>query len=172
MKVNSIQNPYYNYSTKSCQKNPTFQKKILITPEKNITKLSLLKGGAVLCLGSVLCKLFDIEDFSILNTLADAILVSACLITEKASKLEPEIVFNKATTIDEAKDYAKNKLGIKNFKIDDLEYANWINEGLTNISNRFKGEVHFPSTIKFTNKKNAYGSYNIFLDTLSIISIE
>ena len=47
----------------------------------------------------------------------------------------------KAETIEEARAFAQEKLGIKKFKINDLEYANWVNEGLTNISNRFKGNV-------------------------------
>lgn len=168
MIVNSIRNPYYNYSRNYVQNKPNFQGRQLLKPNINITKPTLFKTGVVFLAASFLSKALDIEDFSIMQTLADLSLISFLCITEKKNCLSPELEFKKATTIEEAKNYAKNFLGIKKFDIEDLDYANWINEGLTNISNKFKGEVYFPRGIKKTKKKNALGAYFSPLDFISI----
>ena len=39
-------------------------------------------------------------------------------------------------------------LGIENFNLgDDLEMANWVNEGLVKLSNRFKGKAQMPKNV-------------------------
>ena len=55
--------------------------------------------------------------------------------------------------MEEAAEFAKKHLGIQNFNLgDDVEMANWVNEGLTNISNRFKGKANMPKNVIFDEK--------------------
>ena len=64
------------------------------------------------------------------------------------------IDFKQAMTMDEAITFAKNNFGIKEFSFDnDLEFANWVNEGLTNVNNKLKGKARMPKKIGFTNEK-------------------
>ena len=50
----------------------------------------------------------------------------------------------------EAVAFARKHLGIKNFNLeDDLELANWVNEGLVNINNRFKCKANMPKKLNF-----------------------
>ena len=66
------------------------------------------------------------------------------------TKVYKEITFKPAKTIDEAKSFALINFGIEEFYFeDDLEMANYVNEGLTNIKNRFKGKVHMPKRVGF-----------------------
>lgn len=93
---------------------------------------------------------------------------------EKPLNLEPNIEFKKAQTLKEAENFAKEKFKLKTFQVDDLEIANWINEGLTVLNNKCKGEVYMPSKIIYgdiSNKKTqAY--YRQFNDTLKINRID
>ena len=55
--------------------------------------------------------------------------------------------------MEEAVEFAKKHLGIKNFNLgDDLEMANWVNEGLVGINNRFKGKAQMPKNVIFDEK--------------------
>lgn len=68
-------------------------------------------------------------------------------------KLAPKIEYKEAKTLQEAKEYAKNHLQIRKiegFKEEDLDFLNWINEGLTYLSNKKNGEVLMPNKIKMT----------------------
>ena len=70
----------------------------------------------------------------------------------KAVELAEHIEFTKAKTYEEAIEFGKKHLGIKkykNFTDKDLETLNWINEGLTKISNKFKGKTKIPKTIEY-----------------------
>lgn len=68
----------------------------------------------------------------------------------KPANFAEHIDFVKANTMKEAVAFARKHLGIKKFNLeDDLELANWVNEGLVNINNRFKGKANMPKTIKF-----------------------
>lgn len=50
--------------------------------------------------------------------------------------------------MEEAIEFAKKHLGIENFNLgDDLEMANWVNEGLVKLSNRFKGKAQMPKNV-------------------------
>lgn len=84
-----------------------------------------------------------------------AILGAAALIMRGrfsgVKKLAEHIDFQPAKTIDEAKAFAKQHLGIRKFKVDDLEMANYVNEGLTQVSNRAKGHIVLPKTITVGN---------------------
>lgn len=63
-------------------------------------------------------------------------------------ELKPEITFTKADTIEQAANFAKENFKINSFAIDDLDTANWVNKGLTRLSNRFKGKTYMPSKIE------------------------
>ena len=91
------------------------------------------------------------------------------------AKFKEYIKFKPASTMDEAKKYASENFNIKNFELDDdLEIANWINEGLTNINNIFKGKAHMPKSVGF-GKLDAEKSKEItpiaFVDSLDNLSI-
>lgn len=69
-------------------------------------------------------------------------------------KFASHVDFTKASTMDEAIEFAQKNFGIKTFDFgDDLEFANWVNEGLTNINNRYKGRAYMPKVIGFGNTK-------------------
>ena len=54
--------------------------------------------------------------------------------------------------MEEAVAYAKKHLGVEKFDFgNDVEMANWVNEGLTNISNRFKGKANMPKELRWEN---------------------
>ncbi len=61
--------------------------------------------------------------------------------------------------MEEAVEFAKKHLGINNFNLgDDVEMANWVNEGLVQISNRFKGKAQMPKNVIFDEKYFAKNS--------------
>ena len=73
--------------------------------------------------------------------------------TLKPANFAEHIDFKPAQTMEEAVEFAKKHLGIKNFNLgDDVEMANWVNEGLVNISNRFKGKANMPKNVIFDEK--------------------
>lgn len=83
----------------------------------------------------------------------------------KLHQLPEHINFTKAEKLKDAEEFAKDVLHIKNFDVDNLEVANWFNEGLTNISNKFKGQTYLPSELVFGAvpfRKNAIAAYNPF----------
>lgn len=85
--------------------------------------------------------------------------LTACALLTKSGKFNPanfekHIDFKPAQTMEEAKDFAKKHFKIERFELDnDLEVANWVNEGLTNINNTFSGKAHLPVSVSF--KDNA-----------------
>lgn len=62
-------------------------------------------------------------------------------------ELAEHIDFKPAATIDEAKAFAKEHLGIRRFDIDDLEIANYVNEGFVEASNKLKGKLVLPNAV-------------------------
>lgn len=66
-----------------------------------------------------------------------------------------KLSFTEAKTIDEANNYTKTVLGIQDFNFEnDLETANYINEGLTNLQNIYKGKLRMPDKIRLTTKED------------------
>lgn len=89
----------------------------------------------------------------------------------RPSQRPQQLEFTKAKTMSEAINYARTKLGIKNFNLQgDLELANWVNEGLTNIYNKYKGQAPMPANVIKDMSKNIIGDayYNKEYDTLAI----
>lgn len=62
--------------------------------------------------------------------------------------LAEKIIFKKAKTIEEAKAFAMTHFKVKNYELDDLSIANYVNQSLVNLSNRYKGRLPMPQTIK------------------------
>ncbi len=87
-------------------------------------------------------------------------------INTQPQKLE----FQKAKNMREAVAYAR-KLGIKNFDMDgDLGLANWVNEGLTEIYNKYNGKAPMPSNVIKDGGEEMVGDayYSCSRDTLAI----
>lgn len=89
--------------------------------------------------------------------IAAALTATALLLRGKAGAAQEEVVkiaehidFTPAKTTKEAIEFAKTKLGVKNY--DDsmpLDVMNWVNEGLTNINNVRKGKAKLFDTIGY-----------------------
>lgn len=79
---------------------------------------------------------------------------------EGVVKLAEHIDFTPAKTTQEAIEFAKTKLGVKNY--DDsmsLDVMNWVNEGLTNINNVRKGKAKLFDTIRYDLINSSYLCY-------------
>ena len=63
-------------------------------------------------------------------------------------KLSPNIIFQKAENIEQAANFAKKNFKIDYFNVDNLDTANWINQGITKLSNKFKGRTFMPKKIE------------------------
>lgn len=66
--------------------------------------------------------------------------------------------YHKAGNIDEAKQYAQDVLGVKNFDIDDLELANQVNLSITRAYNKTKGKIAPPENVIYTTRFSAGNS--------------
>ena len=176
MKIDNTRYAFYNnnFNYKSSDKfnfkgKSKFDNLTNVFTKKNIaytTILTMITTGILKQFDVVIPEIFEQLDRFLIGLLV--------CINEKPQKLNKKITFYKANTLEEAKNFAKEKLKIKNFEVNDLEYANWINEGLTNISNKFEGNVYFPQKIKLSEKKSsdAYGSYSLIKDTVTIYKNE
>ncbi len=72
--------------------------------------------------------------------------------TVKLKQLAEHIEFTKAKTLEEAMEFGKKHLGIKDYKgfeNADIDAINWVNEGLVNVSNYKKGKLMFPDIIEY-----------------------
>ena len=73
----------------------------------------------------------------------------------EVKQLAENIRFEKAKTVEDAIKWGKENLGIRHyggFESQDIEAINWINEGLTNTSNKMKGKLRVPKSIWYTDK--------------------
>lgn len=67
---------------------------------------------------------------------------------KSVTQLSEHIDFTPAKTMEEAKEFAKKHLKIEKFDTaNDLDMANWVNEGLVNINNKYKGKGHIPKEV-------------------------
>ena len=71
----------------------------------------------------------------------------------KVVKIPERVDFQRAKTLKEAIKYGRETFGIKNyigFEEKDLDVVNWINEGIANIANAYKGqEFRVPKGIAY-----------------------
>ena len=63
-------------------------------------------------------------------------------------RLNPNIIFQKAENIEQAANFAKKNFKIDYFNVDNLDTANWINQGIAKLSNKFKGKTFMPKKIE------------------------
>lgn len=71
---------------------------------------------------------------------------------KSVQQLAEHIEFKKANNIEEAIEFGKTHLGIKDysgFSAKDIDVMNWINEGMVNISNKLKGKIKTPKNIHY-----------------------
>lgn len=89
---------------------------------------------------------------------AAAVLTAAILLVrgkakaaqEEIFKLAEHIDFSPAKTVEEARNFARTHLGIKNYdETMPLEVMNWVNEGLVNVNNVTKGKAKMFDTIGY-----------------------
>ena len=72
------------------------------------------------------------------------------------TKLAENIEFKPAKSMEEAVEFAKNHLKIKKFDTaGDLEIANWVNEALVRINNKYKGRAYIPDEVAVLPKEAA-----------------
>lgn len=72
--------------------------------------------------------------------------------SKSVQQLAEHIEFKEAKTIEEAIEFGKANLGIKNYKgfqTRDIDVINWINEGIVNTSNATKGKSKVPKKIVY-----------------------
>ncbi len=141
---NKVSNPAANSVT---------NKKAKILSKKTDSMLPLIAGGAVaaglLLVGLAARK--KISHASIKNVI------------QKPDNIEENLWknlnFKKADTMEDAASYARDVLGIKFFQLENnLEAANWINEGLTNLQNIYKGKFKMPDAVAFLTSKHMQSS--------------
>ena len=116
-------------------------------PKISKTQKWLMGGGLALLLvgGGVLLK------FKSVKKNAQKLYEQNMVLSELPEKIE----FKAAKTLEEAKKFTREVLGIKN--IDEkfsLEGLNYANEGITNISNANKGKIYIPPKWEFVNSEN------------------
>ena len=81
---------------------------------------------------------------------------------KQAQQLAEHIEFKPAKTIEEAKTFAKDRLGV-NIKFDDVDMANYINEALTTANNATKGKSVMPNSV-FVDKSNGFFAWRRYSD--------
>lgn len=140
MRINSITTPY-NYP-----KTPSMKGKY--TPKKCVS--APLVAAPLIKLSPVLSTILTHVGIFLLSFLGTSLYSKFSIKRHKKPvKLEPEIEYKEAKNIEEAKAFAKKNFKIKKFKVNDLSVANYVNEGLTILSNKFKGDVYMPSKITY-----------------------
>lgn len=74
---------------------------------------------------------------------------------EEIFKLAEHIDFSPAKTVEEARNFARTHLGIKNYHEEmPLEVMNWVNEGLVNVNNAAKGKAKMFDTIGYVSMED------------------
>ena len=71
---------------------------------------------------------------------------------KQAQQLAEHIEFKPAKTVEEAIQFGKTHLGIKDYKgfeAKDIEVVNWLNEGFVKANNKFKGKSVMPKIVDF-----------------------
>ena len=145
-------NRYIQNKTQKQEQSDNLSEKSFI--ENNKTKLSIAAGIGItaLAIGGILYKRsLDVPEFK---------------------QLAQKIEFKQGETLEDAMNFGKNVLGIKNYKGfegADLDVVNWINQGLVHISNAVNGKIAMPKTItykSFGNNENGVvgGEMNGFVE--------
>ena len=82
----------------------------------------------------------------------------------KFTPLKENILFKEATSIEEARKFTSEQLNIADIDRDiPLNLLNWINRGLTDVSNASKGKVKMPTAIKlYESNDKVYGAMECY----------
>lgn len=129
-------------TTGTLERQPQNDKLELNNSKQGLSKGAKLGIGAVAVLG--------------LGALA-YVLTKGKIGSKQAQELAENIDFKPAKTIEEARAFAKDKLGIKLNIGNDLNIANFINEQLVQVSNFMKGKSVLPKEILIKSTKSAEG---------------
>lgn len=82
--------------------------------------------------------------------------------------------YQKASNVQEARQYAQDILGVKSFDIDDLELANQVNLSMTRAFNKTKGKItpqdHVRYTTDFLTGNATYGADVVPMQNVSVLS--
>ena len=130
--------PLYDFSQMNYNYQPDVVSFSANNPIQNETKKQGLSNGAKWGIGTV----------AVLGLGALAYVLSRGKVGSASVKqLAEHMDFKKAGTIEEAKKFALEKLGVK-LNLNDLEVANYVNEGLVNVSNKLKGKTVMPKVVE------------------------
>lgn len=88
---------------------------------------------------------------------------------KQAKQLAEHIEFQPAKTIEEAKAFAKDRLGV-NIKFDDIDMANYINEALVTVNNVTKGKSVMPNSV-IVDKTNGFYAWRSYTNNTSDLII-
>lgn len=89
--------------------------------------------------------------------------------TKQAQQLAEHIEFKPAKTIEEARVFAKDRLGVK-IKFDDVDMANYINEALVTVNNTTKGKSIMPNSV-IVDKTNGFFAWRNYPNSPSDLII-
>jgi len=85
------------------------------------------------------------------SAIVGGIFIKGRLNNKELVKLAENIKFEPAKNIEDAKAFAKTHLGIEKFDVDNLDVANWVNEGLVFVNNKRLGKAIMPKKVAYEN---------------------
>lgn len=157
MKINARtqQKIYYN-DKKSDYNSPGFTGRCV-----NAAKLRQLASASIYTSAGIQTANIASGGNEMLSFSGSVLLAAGCLLdavglflkNSERLKLQKHIDFFKAQNVEQAANFAEQNFKIKFFDVKDLDTANWINNGLTELSNKFQGETYMPSNISFNKFK-------------------
>ena len=157
MKINNtitLAKPYYKKkNTKTNPKEKTNFKGRIFS-EKNLSKF----GNTAIYTSATsqimqICSGIQEPVWSVINGLVSGLGLGAhglSYVVKQGEKLKlnPNIVFQESENLEQAANFAKQNFKIDYFNIDNIDTANWINKGLTKLSNAFKGHTYMAKRIE------------------------
>ena len=145
--INSVQNAVYNPVvsgvTPAISQQPAFDTVTISSKNPQEENKKLTKNQKL-----------GIASGALLGVAALGLIIRGRL--KAVTKLAEHIDFAPASTMEEAREFARQHLKIKKFDVaDDLDMANWVNEGLVNINNKYKGRAYIPDEVVAFSKEES-----------------
>ena len=145
--INSVQNAAYNPVvpgvTPAISQQPAFDTVTISSKNSQEENKKLTKNQKL-----------GIDSGALLGDAALGLIIRGRL--KAVTKLAEHIDFTPASTMEEAREFARQHLKIKKFDVaDDLDMANWVNEGLVNINNKYKGRAYIPDEVVAFSKEES-----------------
>lgn len=145
--INSVQNAAYNPVvpgvTPAISQQPAFDTVTISSKNSQEENKKLTKNQKL-----------GIASGALLGVAALGLIIRGRL--KAVTKLAEHIDFAPASTMEEAREFARQHLKIKKFDVaDDLDMANWVNEGLVNINNKYKGRAYIPDEVVAFSKEES-----------------